>query len=71
MASQQDESGESTPTNSTSRGPTGRIKKESNGALSPADLATILAALKAQSNARTLDSVAQTMLHYEQVGKAL
>lgn len=69
MASQE-ESGESTPTISTSRGQIGRPKKETSS-LSPNDLATILAALKAQNSAPTLDSVAQTMIHYEQVGKAL
>lgn len=73
MSSYQDESGESTPTTSASagKGATGRSKKETTSGLLANDLAMILAALKAQNNAPTLDSVAQTMIHYEQVGRNL
>lgn len=39
--------------------------------MTPNDLATILAALKAQNSVPTPNLVAQTMIHYEQVGKGL
>lgn len=39
--------------------------------LSANNLATILAALKTQAAMPTLDSVAQTMIHYKQVGQSL
>lgn len=73
MASYPEESGDSTPTTSSSgsRGATGRSKKEPTGGLSANDLAVILAALKTQNSAPTLDSVAQTMIHYKQVGRNL
>lgn len=62
-----------TPTTSISvtQSASGQTKKDGMTGLSANDLATILAALKAQKNSPTLDCVAQTMIHYKQVGRIL
>lgn len=70
--SSHDESGDATPTTSSgTRSTSGQMKKDVTTGLSANDLATILAALKAQNNAPRLDLVAQTMIHYKQVGRSL